>query len=90
MSDVHSSGCKLAWKQSKDDGGLPLEYLVEKFDVTSDSWVKQGMTSNTDLLVNDLECGREYEFRVYACNELGESDPLATAKRITAKNNYSK
>lgn len=47
------------------------------------------MTSNTDLLVNDLECGREYEFRVYACNELGESDPLATAKRITAKNNYT-
>jgi len=89
VSNIHSSGCKLTWGRCKDNGGLPLEYLVEKFDVTSDAWVKQGTTSNTDLLVNDLEPGREYEFRVFAFNELGESEPLQTAKRITAKNSYT-
>jgi len=89
VSNIHSSGCKLAWGRSKDNGGLPLEYLVEKFDVTSDAWVKQGTTSNTDMLVNDLEAGREYDFRVFAFNELGESESLQTAKRITAKNSYT-
>lgn len=89
VSNIHASGCKLSWGCSKDNGGLPLEYLVEKFDVTSDAWVKQGMTSNTDLLVNDLEPGREYDFRVFAINELGESESLQTAKRMTAKNSYT-
>ena len=90
VSNISSSGCKLNWTASKNSGGLPLEYLVEKYIVASDSWVKQAITSNTELLVNDLEEGKEYEFRVFAQNEIGESDPLSTAKAIVAKNQYSK
>ena len=62
---------------------------MEKYVVASDSWVKQAVTSSTELLVNDLEEGREYEFRVFAVNEVGESEPLSTAKAIVAKNQYS-
>lgn len=36
------------------------------------------------------EEGREYEFRVFAENEIGESEPLQTARSIIAKNQYSK
>eukprot|EP00092_Neocalanus_flemingeri_P076019 GFUD01094257.1.p1 GENE.GFUD01094257.1~~GFUD01094257.1.p1 ORF type:complete len:1559 (+),score=423.64 GFUD01094257.1:143-4819(+) len=89
VSKISSSGCKLIWTASKNSGGLPLEYLVEKYIVASDSWVKQATTSNTELLVNDLEEGKEYEFRVFAENEIGESEPLTTAKAIVAKNQYS-
>lgn len=89
VSKISSSGCKLTWSASKNSGGLPLEYLVEKYIVASDSWVKQAITSNTDLLVNDLEEGKEYEFRVFAQNEIGESEPLTTAKAIVAKNQYT-
>jgi len=89
VSKISSSGCKLNWTASKNSGGLPLEYLVEKYVVASDSWVKQAVTSSTELLVNDLEEGREYEFRVFAVNEVGESEPLSTAKAIVAKNQYT-
>jgi hypothetical protein len=89
VSKISSSGCKLNWTASKNSGGLPLEYLVEKYNVAADSWVKQAITSNTELLVNDLEEGKEYEFRVFAENEIGESEPLTTAKAIVAKNQYS-
>merc|ERR1711970_1709285 len=89
VSKISSSGCKLNWTASKNSGGLPLEYLVEKYIVASDSWVKQAVTSNTELLVNDLEEGKEYEFRVFAQNEIGESDPLSTARAIVAKNQYT-
>lgn len=89
VSKISSSGCKLNWTASKNSGGLPLEYLVEKYIVSSDSWVKQAITSNTELLVNDLEEGKEYEFRVFAENEIGESEPLTTAKAIVAKNQYT-
>jgi len=89
VSKISSSGCKLNWTASKNSGGLPLEYLVEKYLVASDSWVKQAITSNTELLVNDLEEGKEYEFRVFAENEIGESEPLTTARAIVAKNQYT-
>lgn len=89
VSNISSSGCKLNWTASKNSGGLPLEYLVEKYTVASDSWAKQAITSNTELLVNDLEEGKEYEFRVFAENEIGESEGLTTAKAIVAKNQYT-
>jgi len=89
VSKISSSGCKLNWTASKNSGGLPLEYLVEKYTVASDSWVKQAVTSNTELSVNDLEEGKEYEFRVFAHNEIGESEGLTTGKAIVAKNQYT-
>jgi len=90
VSSVTSNSCKLSWGQSRNSGGLPLEYLVEKCCLaSSDSWVKQAITSNTNLTVNDLEEGKEYEFRVFAENEIGESEPLQTARSIIAKNQYS-
>lgn len=54
VSNVTASGCKLSWGKSKNTGGLPLEYLIEKFCVASDSWSKQAVTSNTNFTVNDL------------------------------------
>ena len=54
MSNVSATGCKLSWEKSKDSGGLPLEYLIEKFCVASDAWSKQAVTSNTNFTVNDL------------------------------------
>ena len=80
----------MSWGAAKNSGGLPLNYLVEKYTVASDSWAKQAVTANTELKVNDLEEGKEYEFRVFSENEVGESEPLSTARPIVAKNQYSK
>jgi len=89
VSKISSSGCKLNWEPAKNSGGLPIEYLVEKFAIGSDVWVKQGITSNTELLVNDLETGKEYDFRVLTVNEVGESEALQTSRPIIAKNQYT-
>jgi len=89
VSNIDSSGCKLSWKACKDSGGIPVEYLVEKFAVHEDAWMKQGITSNTDYSICDLDTGREYAFRVFAQNAVGESDPLTTSKTIFAKNQYT-
>ena len=90
VSDVHSTGCKLSWKACKDNGGLPVEYLIEKYIALADTWIKHGITSSTELVVSDLEEGKEYGFRVVSFNEIGESEALNTNKTFVAKNQYSK
>ena len=38
ISNVHRNGCKLSWQASADDGGLPVEYVIEKFLVDANAW----------------------------------------------------
>ena len=87
---IFRSGCRLTWGACKDDGGLPVEYVVEKFVAAADAWSKAGQVSGTAFEVNDLEVGREYAFAVRAVNSEGESDALPTPKTIVAKDAYSK
>lgn len=89
VSNINSSGCRLSWEASKDNGGLSIEYVVDRHDVQADAWVNQGVTRNNELTVNDLENGKEYGFRVHAMNDVGDSEALYTAKNILAKNQYS-
>jgi hypothetical protein len=49
-----------------------------------------GVTTSTSFEVGDLENGREYGFSVIAVNEVGESDPIQTAKTMVAKDQFSK
>lgn len=90
LLDFFRSGCRLTWGASKDDGGLPVEYIVEKFVVKADAWSKAAQVSGTAFEVNDLEVGREYAFAVRAVNAEGESDALPTSKTMVAKDAYSK
>ncbi len=38
VSNVSRSGCRLTWQAPLDNGGLPIEYLVEKFVAAADAW----------------------------------------------------
>jgi len=89
VSNINASGCKLSWKPCNDTGGLPVEYLVDKYIAAADTWIKQGVTSGIDYTVTDLEEGKEYGFRVLSVNEIGESETLNTARNFIAKNQYS-
>lgn len=89
VSKITASSCQLNWEPTKMTGGLPVEYLVEKYAVDSDTWTKAGVTPSTHFAVNDLETNKEYEFRVFAVNEIGESEPLSTSRPIVAKNQYT-
>ena len=38
VSNVSKTGCRVSWQAPKDNGGLPIEYIIEKFTAQSDSW----------------------------------------------------
>jgi len=89
VSNINSSECKLSWGAAKSSGGLPIEYLVEKFVTGTDKWTKQSVTTGTTLEVKDLEEGKEYDFRVITVNQMGESEALQSPKPVTAKSPYT-
>ncbi|KAK7065507.1 Immunoglobulin like [Halocaridina rubra] len=91
VSDVRGTGCKLKWKRPKDDGGSPIEYYqVEKLDPNTGLWVPAGRTTGPEptLELNNLTPGNEYQFRVRAVNNEGESDPLNAEEPVLAKDPY--
>ena len=91
VSDVTKNGCKVKWQKPEDDGGKPITaYQLEKFDKSQGRWVPVGRTSGneTEMDVRGLQEGHEYDFRVRAINEEGESEPLESEKSTIAKNPF--
>ena len=60
-------------------------YVIEKKAKGSGWEPVSRFCKGTTCDVSDLEGGQEYEFRVSAVNELGQSEPLLTDKPIIAK-----
>lgn len=91
VSDITKNGCKLKWQKPDDDGGKPITaYQIEKLDKTTGRWVPVGRADadETEFDVKGLQEGHEYQFRVKAINDEGESEPLDTEGTIIAKNPY--
>ena len=71
----------LQWKPPKDNGGSPIEKYVLEKKPKGGKWQKVPGNidpDETQVTAKNLEPGEEYEFRVTAVNENGESDPLVT------------
>ena len=79
----------LQWNPPKDNGGSRIErYLLEKKPKGSNKWQKvPGNISpdETQATAKNLDEGEEYDFRVMAVNENGESEPLVTSGPVKAK-----
>lgn len=96
-TEVNDKGCKLKWKRPEDDGGAPIRaYKIEKRDTKCaipGKWdpagkiTISGQDSKEDLefAITGLTPNAEYEFRVTAVNDEGESKPLKTENPIIAK-----
>ena len=55
----------------------------------TERWSKvPGIIKDTEAVARNLEEGTEYEFRVMAVNEHGESKPLVTSEPIKAKHPF--
>ena len=74
----------------KDNGGKPIShYVVEKKDKKSGKWTPVSkFCRSPECDVTGLDEGEQYEFRVAAVNDIGESEPLVTDKPITAKHPF--
>lgn len=92
-SEITAKSCKLNWKTPEDDGGTPIaEYVIEKLCPKTQKWIQVGKTNPETLTfdVKGLQDGFEYEFRVSAVSDEGESEALVTNEAILAKNPFDK
>lgn len=87
---VTANSISLAWKPPPDDGGAKIEkYIVEKRPKGASKWTKvPGVFKEPEATAKNLEEGEEYEFRVIAVNEHGESEPLVAEEAIKAKHPF--
>lgn len=86
--DTTKTSCKLSWKPPRSDGNSHItHYVLEKHDLArpADQWVTvDPCCKATNTTVDKLIPDHEYEFRVKAVNDLGESAPLYTESTIVA------
>ncbi|XP_014665457.1 PREDICTED: twitchin-like isoform X3 [Priapulus caudatus] len=85
--DVGKNNCTLSWKPPKTDGGSRVtHYVVEKRDTSRPAWTTVSAScKDTTFTPNNLMDGTEYEFRVMAVNENGDSEPLYADGPVTIR-----
>lgn len=69
----------IEWNPPRDCGGLELsQYVIEKCDLNQKTWIKVMAVSKDTLkqTINKLTANAQYQFRVTACNAIGDSEPL--------------
>jgi len=92
--DTRPDAITVAWKLPKDNGGSPIKgYVLEKKPKGSNKWQKcpgKIGPNDTQATAANLDTGEEYEFRVMAVNDNGESEPLTTTGPIKAKFPFGK
>lgn len=75
----------LKWERPASDGGSRITgYIVERRDVGGSVWVKCNdyNVMDTDYTVLNLIEGADYEFRVFAVNAAGRSEPSSCTMPI--------
>lgn len=83
----------LVWVASEFDGGSEItEYIVEIKETSSNKWHTVGSSSGntTNLLIEKLTTNKSYDFRISACNEAGQSEPLLSENGIIVGQGISK
>uniref|UniRef100_A0A669C266 Titin n=1 Tax=Oreochromis niloticus TaxID=8128 RepID=A0A669C266_ORENI len=85
-SDITENAVTVSWSLPDYDGGSPISgYVVERREMTG-KWIRVNKTPVLDLRyrVSGLFEGNTYEFRVFAENIAGISEPSLTSDPIKA------
>uniref|UniRef100_A0A674PIR4 Titin n=1 Tax=Takifugu rubripes TaxID=31033 RepID=A0A674PIR4_TAKRU len=78
VTTITKDSMVVCWERPEHDGGSRINtYVIERRDKTGLRWVKCNKRSVTDLRfkASGLTTGHEYEFRVFAENNAGLSQP---------------
>lgn len=78
VTTITKDSMVVCWERPEHDGGSRINtYVIERRDKTGLRWVKCNKRTVTDLRfkVSGLTLGHEYEFRVFAENNAGLSQP---------------
>lgn len=92
IMDVTKSSANLAWSKPKDDGGSQIiGYFIEYKDVSSEKWVRHETRVNSTMYtLSGLTTDAEYQFRVIAVNDIGESEPGPASDSVICKDPFGK
>lgn len=91
VENVGLDSLSLTWRAPVWDGGSNItNYLVEKREPGMSTWIRVGNTRFTSMAVMSLAPGHQYEFRVYAENVYGRSEPSDISGLIRTKSNDKK
>lgn len=71
----------LSWRAPSDDGGAPVTYLVQRRDAIT-GWTMVGSSAPLSFSDATAPPGRVSEFRVLARNDVGTSEPSASASTL--------
>lgn len=87
ISDINKHTCTLKWLPPKYNGGLRVtHYVVERRDTSHSHWITvYSYCKELSHVVQGLNEGQEYLFRVMAANDNGIGPPLEGANPIRAK-----
>jgi len=88
ITSVGGDFVNLDWDKPEQDGGSRIKgYWIEKREVGLELWqrVNQYMHSATQFNITNLIEGRSYEFRIFAENEIGLSEPSMNSQQVVAK-----
>ncbi|XP_078483134.1 twitchin-like [Ciona intestinalis] len=88
MVTATNDSISIQWNKVTSDGGSPLlGYYVEKRKKGTSSWNRCNPNqpcTDSQYTANNLRQDIEYEFRVFAVNKAGESDPSRASRPISA------
>lgn len=92
LEDSEKLSITVSWKPPLDDGGMELtKYTLEKYDKEWGTWIKVADLdkNTTSYAVSELKANAQMQFRVFAQNEIGKSEPLESDS-VTVKSPFSK
>ena len=92
-SDIYHDSCVLSWSSPSTDGGSPITgYHIEQRLLVRPSWLRITTTpvSGTRHHVTGLMDGQSYQYRVFAENRIGLSEPSAPSATVLAKDPWDK
>ena len=93
VSDITKTSVKLTWKATPNDGGMAITgYYIEKMEKGQQQWHKVDEVGPTvySYVVQNLNEGREYFFRVFAVNPIGLSKSLDVSASVLVKSKFGK
>jgi len=90
IMDVTKSSVALAWSRPKDDGGSAITgYFVEYKVVSAETWSRHNIKiTSTMFTLPGLTPDTEYQFRIVAVNDIGESAAGPASDPVTCKDPF--
>ena len=93
VTEIAKHGITIDWQEPLSDGGAPITgYVVERRQGYSSRFIRVSKGPVYDLYYKDTAVydGSEYEYRVLAENEAGQSPPSKPIGPVTAKDPFGK